>query len=47
MNYFQVSGRITAKISGFLSQVFGLKNIKSRGWKKEFNLATRFPIQWT
>ena len=44
MNYFQVSGRVTAKISGFLSQVLGFKNIKSIGIESygyEINLEMR------
>lgn len=44
MNYFQVSGRVTAKISGFLSQVLGFKNIKSLGIESygyEINLEMR------
>ena len=44
MNYFQVQGRIRAKISEFLSQVLGFKNIKSLAREQygyEINLEMR------
>ena len=44
MNYFQVSGKVTAKINEFLSKVLGFKNIKSIGLESygyEINLEMR------